>query len=171
MLDMHRAANKQLKVNMTPTDVLHDVLEPVQAMLPQRDSKFKVLVDCPQGLVVMTDRLRLKQICLNLGRNSVKFVDEGFIRLKAEVVDNHVHIYIEDSGPGIPLEKRQNIFSKFQESLDSLSQGTVSLHMLTTGSDSVCFQCSCTTHFLISGNRVVLVSIPRSSHGGRHPPR
>lgn len=124
MLDMHRAANKQLKVNMTPTDLLHDVLEPVQAMLPQRDSKFKVLVECPHGLVVMTDRLRLKQVCLNLGRNSVKFVDEGFIRLKAEVINNEVYIYIEDSGPGIPIEKRSMLFSKFQESLDSLSQGT-----------------------------------------------
>ena len=126
MLDMHRAANKQLKVNMTPTDILHDVLEPVQAMLPHRDSKFEVQVDCPEGLVAMTDRLRLKQVCLNLGRNSVKFIDKGFIRLKAEIVDEEILLYIEDSGTGIPLEKREILFSKFQESLDSLSQGTVS---------------------------------------------
>jgi signal transduction histidine kinase len=126
MLDMHRASNKQLKVNMTPTDILHDVLEPVQAMLPQRDSKFEVLVECPEGLVTMTDRLRLKQVCLNLGRNSVKFIDEGFIRLKAEVIEGETHIVIEDSGPGIPKQKRELLFSKFQESLDSLSQGTVS---------------------------------------------
>jgi len=64
------------------------------------------------------------KICLNLARNSVKFVDEGFIRLKASIVNGHVNIYIEDSGPGIPAEKRTTIFSKFQESLDSLSQGT-----------------------------------------------
>jgi len=124
MLDMHRAANKQLKVNMTPTDILHDVLESVHAMLPQRDPKFAVEVDCPEGLVTMTDRLRLKQVCLNLARNSVKFIHEGFIRLRAQVIDNEVHIFIEDSGPGIPADKRQMLFSKFQESLDSLSQGT-----------------------------------------------
>lgn len=33
-------------------------------------------------------------------------------------------IYIEDSGPGIPVEKRKKLFAKFQESLDSLHQGT-----------------------------------------------
>jgi hypothetical protein len=126
MLDMHRAANKQLKVNMMPTDILHDVLEPVQAMLPQRDSKFEVQIECPDGLVTMTDRLRLKQVCLNLGRNSVKFIDKGFIRLRGEVINDEVHIFIEDSGPGIPAGKREILFSKFQESLDSLSQGTVS---------------------------------------------
>jgi CheY-like chemotaxis protein len=124
MLDMHRATNKQLNVNLVPTDVLLDVLEPVQAMLPQREGKLKVLVECPSGLMVLTDRLRLKQICLNLARNSVKFVDEGFIRLTASVIKGQVNIYVEDSGPGIPAEKRTTIFSKFQESLDSLSQGT-----------------------------------------------
>jgi signal transduction histidine kinase len=129
MLDMHRAANKQLKVNMTPTDLMHDVLESVQVMLPQRDARFSVEVDCPPGLVCMTDRLRLKQVCLNLARNSVKFIHEGFIRLRADVINNEVHLFVEDSGPGIPLEKRQMLFSKFQESLDSLSQGTVSLWM------------------------------------------
>jgi signal transduction histidine kinase len=73
----------------------------------------------------MTDRLRLKQVCLNLARNSVKFIDKGFIRLRAEVIDNEVHVFIEDSGSGIPEEKKGQLFRKFQESLDSLSQGTV----------------------------------------------
>lgn len=124
MLDMHRAHNRQMKVNMTPTDIKLDVLDTVQSMLPQRDPKFVVEVECPDGLVAMTDRLRLKQVCLNLARNSVKFIHEGFIRLRAEVIDNEVYVFIEDSGPGIPAEKRTHLFSKFQESLDSLSQGT-----------------------------------------------
>jgi hypothetical protein len=131
MLDMHRAANKQLKVNMTPTDILHDVLESVHAMLPQRDTQFEVQVECPVGLVVMTDRLRLKQVFLNLARNSVKFIDEGFVRLRAEVIEDEVHLIIEDSGPGIPMAKREMLFSKFQESLDSLSQGTVRMPAYT----------------------------------------
>jgi CheY-like chemotaxis protein len=72
----------------------------------------------------MTDGLRLKQIVLNLGRNAVKFVEKGFVRLQAEIVDGMVQLSVEDSGPGIPVEKRDRLFSKFQESLDSLNQGT-----------------------------------------------
>ena len=83
-----------------------------------------VHVDCPKNLVISTDRLRLKQIVLNLASNSRKFVQRGFINLRAAVVDGAVRIYVEDSGPGIPLEKREKLFAKFQESLDSLSQGT-----------------------------------------------
>lgn len=118
--------NKQLKVTRTPTDIRTDVLEPCCAMLTQRGGNLEVTYQCPPNLVVMSDRLRLKQVILNLGRNSAKFVESGFIRLSAAVVDGRVQMAVEDSGPGIPFEKRDKLFNKYQESLDLLSQGTVS---------------------------------------------
>lgn len=127
MLDMHRASKKQLEVTLASTDVLHDVLEPVRSMLFQRSGKIAVIIDCPADTFVMADRLRLNQVILNLGRNSYKFIhDEGFIRFRARKFDGYVEISVEDSGPGIPLQKRSMLFQKYQESLDVLSQGTVS---------------------------------------------
>ena len=185
MLDMHRASSGKLQVKFAPVDLLRDVLEPVAGMLYRggegrigrsgkggnTNDKVQIIVDCPEDIVVQTDVLRLKQVVLNLGRNSVKFIHEGFIRLKAEVVEveceidslpsnfrdefescqlhdndiesgddstseSHgiegrsitiktVRISIEDSGSGIPMEKRERLFAKYQESLDLLSQGTV----------------------------------------------
>ena len=126
MLDFHRAASSELHLESTATDVQRDILEPVAAMLYRRYDNYKVIVDCPKDLCIMTDRLRLKQIVLNLGRNSAKFVETGFVRLKAEVDndDNMVTLSVEDSGPGIPEEKRRNLYARFQESLDALNQGT-----------------------------------------------
>lgn len=125
MLDLSRSSRKQLAVELTPVDLLRDVLEPVANMLYRRGDNYEVILDCPEDLVVMSDRLRLKQTILNLARNATKFVEHGFIRLRAEVsVCGNVCIYIEDSGPGIPLEKQRALFQKFQESLDSLNQGT-----------------------------------------------
>ena len=46
------------------------------------------------------------------------------MRLRAASVDGNVSLFIEDSGCGIPIEKRSALFAKFQESLDSLNQGT-----------------------------------------------
>lgn len=61
----------------------------------------------------------------SLARNSAKFVTCGFVRLRAIVNNNNeVTIFVEDSGPGIPEDKRKHLFQKFQQSLDSLSQGT-----------------------------------------------
>ncbi|CAB9497110.1 respiration control sensor protein ArcB [Seminavis robusta] len=124
MLDMHRASHKQLQVNFEPVDLYHDILQSTAGMIYQRDSKIKVIVECEQNLFVQSDNLRLKQVILNLSRNAVKFVNHGFIKLRGFVVDNEVRLAVEDSGIGIPAEKRDLLFAKFQESLDQLSQGT-----------------------------------------------
>ena len=125
MLDIHRASTKQLNIEKQPTHLLNDVLKPVDCMLHRRGASFEVKVECPSNLIVLADKLRLKQIMLNLARNSVKFVEKGFIRLKAGTIeDGTIQLSVEDSGPGIPEEKREHMFARFQESLDSLHQGT-----------------------------------------------
>ena len=90
MLDMHRARSHQLVVNLLPVDVLHDILEPVQSILYTHEKKVQVRIDCESDLVVTADKLRLKQVMLNLGRNSSKFVEEGFILLSAKKISNGV---------------------------------------------------------------------------------
>jgi K+-sensing histidine kinase KdpD len=190
MLDMHRAASKQLKVNLVPSDILHDILEPVESILYQRRGEVNVFIECPPNLFAITDRLRLKQIMLNLGRNSSKFVEKGFIRLRAEVVDNSVRLIVEDSGPGVPEEKRERLFAKFQESLDSLSQGTVrSLLELESICSSLCshlmphlssrpYSRLLRNNFTLmddlvrpKGNRTFSLQISHRAHGGRNQPR
>mmetsp|Transcript_28087 Transcript_28087/g.41377 ORF Transcript_28087/g.41377 Transcript_28087/m.41377 type:complete len:883 (-) Transcript_28087:409-3057(-) len=124
MLDLQRVLSNRLELDMKPTAVLQDILMPVDSMLYRRGAMYEVETSCEEDLFVLTDRLRLKQIVLNLARNSSKFVQKGFIRLRGEVVDGNVVIFVEDSGPGIPDDKKSQIFTRFQESLDTLSQGT-----------------------------------------------
>ena len=128
MLDLHRSsAEHGMKLTLGPVDILKDVFEPISSILFMRGAKVDIVVDCcPKTLCVESDRMRLKQICLNLAANSSKFVQHGYIRLHAEsIADNtNVCLHIEDSGPGIPPEKRDKLFTKFQESLDVLNQGT-----------------------------------------------
>jgi signal transduction histidine kinase len=63
---------------------------------------------------------------LNLGRNATKFVDSGFIRMRAIVVEHEenggviMQLCVEDSGKGIPPDKRQDLFQKFKTNLHIL---------------------------------------------------
>lgn len=125
MLDLHRAESHRIDLQLAPIDMLKDILEPISNMFYQRSTGVKIEVDCPPHLLVVTDRIRLKQVILNLGRNAAKFVTSGFVRFRALQGDgDKLLIYVEDSGPGIPEEKRHELFQKFQPSLDLLSQGT-----------------------------------------------
>jgi signal transduction histidine kinase/CheY-like chemotaxis protein len=137
MLDMQRAGSNQIRIERKPTDIMNDIFKPVGAMIHLRDVPFKVILECNSGiqsddaeedeqLFVMTDPMRLKQVLLNLTRNATKFVEKGFIRCTAHVnpINGYVELRVDDSGPGIAPEKRSQVFGKFQESLDSLQQGT-----------------------------------------------
>eukprot|EP00977_Amphora_coffeiformis_P019075 scaffold6899_cov183-Amphora_coffeaeformis.AAC.8 len=125
MLDMHRAASHQIRLQVDTLSVRDDIFLPVMSMIYKRDELFHVLMECPENLCVQADRLRLQQIILNLAKNSTKFVTKGFIRLRAEAASNgQVTFYVEDSGPGIPIEKRSNLFQRYQQSMDELNQGT-----------------------------------------------
>lgn len=83
-----------MEIDKGPTDLTKDVFEPVGSMLYHRGLNYGVLFDCPENLMVLTDRLRLTQVVLNLARNSAKFVDSGFVRLLAQVVDNGTNIQL-----------------------------------------------------------------------------
>lgn len=124
MLDMHRAASKSLIIEESPLDVLSDILDPVVAMLYKRDLQFEMRTECPSNFFILSDRLRLKQILLNLCRNSARYVHKGYIKVGANIVDGQVQFYVEDSGPGISEARRKNLFSKFQESLEVMDQGS-----------------------------------------------
>jgi CheY-like chemotaxis protein len=137
MLDMQRAGSNQIYIERKPTDIMNDIFRPVEAMMHLRDAPFTVIMEVDNGLksgdgrddeqlVVMTDSMRLKQVLLNLTRNATKFVENGFIRCSAKVNSTNglVELRVDDSGPGILPEKRSQVFGKFQQSLDSLQQGT-----------------------------------------------
>ena len=125
LLDLSKIENKQMTLKTSPTDLLNDVIEPVATIVRRRHEAIKIEVDCPANVVVEADQMRLKQVVLNLSMNSKKFVEKGFIRLSVRVVpEKGVEISVSDSGPGIPESKRNNLFARFQESLDLMQQGT-----------------------------------------------
>ena len=65
---------------------------------------------------VLGDPARLRQVLVNLTGNAVKFTDRGEVVVHADRAPHdgdtvELHFRIEDTGIGIPLEKRQQIFS------------------------------------------------------------
>lgn len=123
MLDMYRAEARQIDVKLVETDLRADVIEPVLSMLSRNNSSVELNLECPNALLIVTDRLRLKQILLNLLRNACKFVQSGFIRCHVYLKDGVLDISVEDSGPGIPWDRRGSLFQKYMTSLHTVGQG------------------------------------------------
>jgi len=85
-------------------------------MLPQVSSAGLQLhgLSCPTDIVARGDLERLRQILLNLLGNAVKFTPAGGgIRLACEADDSAVRVMVQDTGPGIPPDKLEEIFLPF----------------------------------------------------------
>jgi signal transduction histidine kinase/AraC-like DNA-binding protein/ABC-type sugar transport system substrate-binding protein len=63
--------------------------------------------------MICADPVRLRQILLNLLHNASKFTSSGKITLGAEVEPPHLHLWIKDTGSGIPVEQQEHIFEPF----------------------------------------------------------
>ena len=76
-----------------------------------------------QSLTVTADREKLRQIILNLLSNAIRYTPAGGrIRLSARAVASKVEIAIEDTGPGIPETRREQVFEPFVQLDRSLTQ-------------------------------------------------
>ena len=67
------------------------------------------------SLVLNSDKNRLFQIYKNLLDNALKFTQAGFIHFGAEINSDVITCFVKDSGKGIPQNKVNLIFEKFQQ--------------------------------------------------------
>lgn len=67
---------------------------------------------CERNLIC-SQRLRLKQILINLVSNAIKFTQKGSIQVSALVIDDLLTLQVSDTGIGIPEDKHSYIFEKF----------------------------------------------------------
>jgi signal transduction histidine kinase len=68
-----------------------------------------------QEIAVSADPVRLRQLITNLVGNAAKFTPaDSAIRLTVERVDNAARLSVTDNGPGIPEERRNEVFERFE---------------------------------------------------------
>lgn len=77
---------------------------------------FDIAPDIPTNL--RGDPLRLGQVLINLGNNSVKFTEQGEVILSARVIDSNaeqikIQFSIQDSGIGMTEEQQKKLFQSF----------------------------------------------------------
>jgi PAS domain S-box-containing protein len=88
------------------------------------DKKLKYLVSIPDKIPnIVVDKDSIIQVIVNLISNAVKFTDFGYIKISVILNSDSTKIkfLIEDSGVGIIKEDLSNVFDKFKQSGDTLT--------------------------------------------------
>ena len=104
-----------------------DVNQLLQQMVDtyQPTTNVSMTLQCQLNrLLIESDREKLMEVLDNLVQNAVKFTVEGQITLGYDLKeDNHVHIWVKDTGKGIADADQKRIFERFIK-LDEYIPGT-----------------------------------------------
>lgn len=94
-------------------DLLTNILSLVGLNLRSRDIRAELSVN-EDGLLVAGDADRLKQVFLNLVKNSIEAMDNGGrLSIDAVLSGDQVEVSVADQGCGISEKDRERIFSPF----------------------------------------------------------
>ena len=85
---------------------------------------IRLILDLPEeDISIRTDRNRLTQVLSNLIDNALKFTPKGSITIGYRPLQEWVEFYVKDTGIGIPEEKLEKVFERF-EKVNDFAQGT-----------------------------------------------
>lgn len=125
ILDFSDFENDNITFNIRPYDAVKLCKEVVETVSASRKLEVELRFDTElSDLVMDTDDAWLRQVLINLLVNATKFTKEGSIVLKLEMSDRNTAFFsVTDTGCGIPLEKQDLIFERF-EKLNDFAQGS-----------------------------------------------
>lgn len=140
VLDLSKIESGKLEVTMQQLIIEELMQQVIRLIQPLADERQITIIDnlqC-QGLVVMADVTRLKQVLMNLLSNAVKYNQQhGTITLTSKIIDTkYLRIEVTDSGAGLSEDELKRLFIPF-ERLDNINnvEGTgiglvISKHLL-----------------------------------------
>lgn len=115
LLDLSRAEIDELDLYpelVDPHPLLQEVFHSMKTAGSHNDIVWRLQL--PDRLpTIQADPVRVRQILLNLLSNAGKFTERGEVLMGAEVSPPHLHIWVQDTGPGIPDDMKERIFQPF----------------------------------------------------------
>lgn len=98
--------------------LINELVTLTNGRIGDKPLEFKVNIDQSIPAVLYGDVLRVKQICVNILTNAVKYTKRGWIDFRISTVNNggvcRLIISVEDTGIGIKPEDIDKLFNKFE---------------------------------------------------------
>ncbi len=118
ILDISKIEAGKVDFIIEEFDIVEVVNEVVTSVLPLiKDKNLKLTQNVPEGILISSDKRRIKQVLMNLTSNAIKFTDQGNIKIEGKLLNNDttLQVSVSDSGIGIKEEDMDKLFQSFQQ--------------------------------------------------------
>jgi signal transduction histidine kinase len=113
LLDLSRLEAHAIEITPEPFRLRSRVEEIVETAAGEKADLVEVEVD--ERLEALADPSAFDRIVSNLITNALRYGDPPVV-VRATRSDNHLHVAVEDHGPGVPPEFVSNLFERFTRS-------------------------------------------------------
>lgn len=134
MLDISRIQYSRLtlhKEKMSLCDCLKDVVQNLQPVFNMAESDLPEIEHC-QEIEAFFDRLRLEQVFNNILTNAIRYGEGKPVRVRVDVNNQLALIKIQDQGVGIPKEKIDKLFDRFERAKNKKAVDGLGLGLFIT---------------------------------------
>ncbi|MDC8784147.1 ATP-binding protein [Roseateles koreensis] len=131
VLDISKIEAGKLQLAHTEFNV-PQMLEGVRRMLAERaaEKQLDLQIEIEPALAqqaLLGDAQRISEVLLNFVGNAIKFTEQGFVRVKAQLIHDtggraQVRIEVQDSGIGISAEACSRLFQDFEQADSSTTR-------------------------------------------------
>lgn len=116
VIELARGGDRQLEMDPLPfsvADILESVRDIVQPIAEEKGLEVRIVA--PQERLRVGYPVALSRVLLNLTTNALKFTDEGYVEVKAEVLGpSQLEFSVRDTGRGIPASSMTMLFEPFR---------------------------------------------------------
>ena len=126
ILDISKMESGNYTLVIAPVQVCtlcRSVLMTVDPRVPEGVELRLAEPDNTEYIIINTDSSRLQQVLVNFLTNACKHTTKGSITLAYEPLGTGLRFSVTDTGTGIPVDKADKVFDRFQK-LDNFKQGT-----------------------------------------------
>lgn len=125
IIDISKIESGQITLSSIKFSV-NDMLDELEVMFSSMAKMRSINFFCHKELphlqsVIVSDELKIKQILNNVISNAIKFTKEGHVEVGYSLNDGFLVFYVKDTGIGIPEDKHELIFERFQQVEDTTS--------------------------------------------------
>ena len=132
ILDFSKIDAGEMKLHAAPfslAETINDVAVLISSRLSARSVELAVRIQPDLPDIFVGDAGRFRQVIVNLMGNAAKFTQQGHILVHVsgepdagEAGRMRLMVRVEDTGPGIPEDKRASIFDKFSQVDDTATR-------------------------------------------------
>ena len=126
ILDLAKIQSGKMELYIQPINI-NDLLSEIKSLANQLATKKSntLIINSNDLGTIKTDKLRLKQVIINLLSNACKFTQQGRITLDVEKTqkdkNDWLKISITDTGVGMNTEQISKIFNEFEQANQSIA--------------------------------------------------